>query len=150
MDMELHPMPDTDGECFTVTGSWDIVHIDDLDQGFLAYHRSWDRLIPCINRIRRLKEYPIYGEIRVDLMDRASTWESVVLFIDWYEQQKDSLPAVYYKNEQILILGNRLRVWLDVPPMDDFSEYPPVKRYLQSPLLRERRITSLTVRNDVW
>lgn len=151
MGIDLQPMPDTDGKCFTIPGSWDIVHLDELDHGFLAYHQSWDRLIPCINKIKALPEYPRYPRQPIfDTNSISATWLFVMDFVEWYQDLRDNLPATYYKNDKVLVVGNRLRVWMDVPPMDDFNDYPPVRRYLQSQALRQRKITSLTIRDDPW
>ncbi|MBD3627603.1 hypothetical protein [Cyclobacterium sp.] len=149
--MELIPMPDTDNQCYTIRHSGEVVHKDDLRIGFLAYHQLWDRLIPCINKIYRMQEYQTYKTtLKLDTYSIENTWKSVLDFIEWYNHQQDTMPAIYYAKSKVLVIGNRLRSWLDVPLMDDFNEYPPIKRYFLSTAIRIRRITSTTIIDDVW
>ena len=62
----------------------------------LQYHSSWDWLIPVIDKCTDLKEYSEYkelaylgyGGIQINTKFITSTWESVVEFIKWYNQNK--------------------------------------------------------------
>ena len=53
MGDEFTLLPDTDGKCYTVKGSWDIIHKDDfiVDKGTFAYNTSWDILMPVVVRL---------------------------------------------------------------------------------------------------
>ena len=53
MGDEFTLMPNTDGKCYTVKGSWDIIHEDDfiVDKSIFAYNTSWDILMPVVVRL---------------------------------------------------------------------------------------------------
>ena len=53
MGWEFTLMAETDGKCYTVKGSWDIIHKDDfiVDKGTFAYNTSWDILMPVVVKL---------------------------------------------------------------------------------------------------
>lgn len=52
-------LEDTDGECFELHGSWDIILKNDFvfDNCIFAYHKNWSKLIPVIAKIHNLKDH---------------------------------------------------------------------------------------------
>ena len=48
----------TDGKCYTIKESWDIIHEDDFiaDRATFAYNTSWDILIPVVEKIEQVNE----------------------------------------------------------------------------------------------
>ena len=64
----------------------------------LSYHRSWDWLIPVIDKITSMSEYFIYkeetsnivseGGIYINTKFISSTWDDVIGFIEWYNKTK--------------------------------------------------------------
>ena len=64
----------------------------------LKYHSSWDWLIPVIDKATSLDKYYLYvaetsaycmiGGIYINTKFIESTWENVVDFIKWYNENK--------------------------------------------------------------
>ncbi len=93
MGDEFTLLPDTDGKCYTVKGSWDIIHEDDfiVDKAIFAYNTSWDILMPvaqkCLevyhielmNDDLNFKFYDSIGDIEL-------TYKAVVEFINEYNK----------------------------------------------------------------
>lgn len=64
----------------------------------LCYHKSWDWLIPVIDKVYSLKEYYVYcdktssqfneGGIYINTRNISVTYEQVVGFIQWYNENQ--------------------------------------------------------------
>ena len=55
----------------------------------LQYHKSWDWLVPVINRIISDKRYSDYPHLFVvDVRSLETTYNIVVKFIDWYNNKE--------------------------------------------------------------
>jgi len=72
---------------------------DGLESKDLCFHSSWDWLIPVINKIYSINDYYIYkhktsgqfeNEVFINTKFIEVTYESVVEFIQWYNDDKNN------------------------------------------------------------
>lgn len=64
----------------------------------LQYHKSWDWLMPVIDKIRSMNEYSGFVDHTSSIVDEGgvyintkfieNTWKDVVEFIKWYSNEK--------------------------------------------------------------
>lgn len=72
-------------------------------QGIYLYHSSWDWLIPCIIKITEICKNNLFNELYEEkwrrlfdyqsykffIGDIESIWKATVIFIKWYNEQKE-------------------------------------------------------------
>jgi hypothetical protein len=88
---------------YYVNGDAPCVTLGEEYQGCLIsiwaeYHKSWDWLIPIIDKITSMDEYPKFkdytssiiseGGIYINTKFIENTWEDVVKFIEWHNLNK--------------------------------------------------------------
>ena len=89
MGWEFTLMSDTDGKCYTVKGSWDIIHEDDfiVDKGTFAYNTSWDWLMPVIDKCYQ-EHMSKHIADAVMTCNKDEAYQAVVEFIKTYNKTK--------------------------------------------------------------
>lgn len=92
MGNRFKPLPHTNNECFSLLGSWDVIHITDFETGVYAYHSDWNRLMLVTKKIfeetshhtLEFEEYLYKVQDGVLQGDIIIVYEAVVKFIKWY------------------------------------------------------------------
>ena len=83
------------GKCYTVKGSWDIIHEDDfiVEKAIFAYNTSWDILMPVVDKCFQYGElHNSYREQIIaslsGVIDIEDTYKAVLEFINAYNKTK--------------------------------------------------------------
>ena len=91
MGNSFEPLPDTNNECFSLLGSWDVIHITDFETGVYAYHSDWNKLMVIIGKIERLGH-------RITITTQVDDWCNVLFHNPKFihvEREKDKKLTVY-------------------------------------------------------
>lgn len=50
------------------------------------------------------------------------------------------MKAIYHKKQKCLIIENGMRGFGNVPMMGNFEQHPPINRYLNAPMMRDKSL----------
>lgn len=93
MGYSFKMLPDTDNQCYELSGSWDIIHVTEFEIGCFAYHSDWNRLMPVVERIESLGYYT-----NSDIGFTGSDNKTVMHFFRVYKNGYEGINIAFSKS----------------------------------------------------